>query len=344
MRWSVYGVTAIVLGCVLIAGPARAGDDEPQRREAVLHGIGQGIEALRALGGQDELVARLKEIHARLREEGAGRDGRRPEGAGAERAIVKRWLGLMRMAKDVLADTDAREMMEILEHGMHALELALEGRGDPEARRIRARAPPRARQAEALARAAELLAERGKRDGAQALAELAARFREDKERGEEGAGEKAAERAGLAQRLDILRLAVRILQERERGDAVDLLRRAIHSGELMMQGREDDEARRIIERTPPLPELARVLHMASELWMEAGHESKAAALERLARYYGQRAEGHDVAWGAEPDAERPADRPAPEREHLEALHHKMVELQKQLEQIQRQLRALSGEK
>ncbi|MFH1921396.1 MAG: M56 family metallopeptidase, partial [Planctomycetota bacterium] len=59
--------------------------------------------------------------------------------------------------------------------------------------------------------------------------------------------EEHGEREVLAQRLEALRTALPALREAERGDAVELVERAIHAGEVTLEGRKDDEAHQIRE-------------------------------------------------------------------------------------------------
>jgi hypothetical protein len=100
---------------------------------------------------------------------------------------------------------------------------------------------------------------------------------------------EADEKRALARRIEVLGMAHHAAREADRKDAAELLERAMHSGKLLLAGRDDAEARAILERTPPLAELARLAKQGSDFWAEHGHESKAAALKELASFYAERA-------------------------------------------------------
>ena len=77
-------------------------------------------------------------------------------------------------------------------------------------------------------------------------------------------------------------MALPALKEANRADAVELLARAIRSREVMLEGRRDEEGRKIRERAPSRGNLAEVLMLASRLWREFGHAEKSAAVGNLA--------------------------------------------------------------
>ena len=106
-----------------------------KRLAGILRGLVNGIEALHALGGHEEVVAHLKHLVADLKAKHAKTGKRREREEPSERQMVKHWIELMHMAHDVLRESKRHEAAEILEHGVHALELALAGRKDDEAKR-----------------------------------------------------------------------------------------------------------------------------------------------------------------------------------------------------------------
>ncbi|HUT88915.1 MAG TPA: M56 family metallopeptidase [Thermoguttaceae bacterium] len=106
----------------------------------------------------------------------------------------------------------------------------------------------------------------------------ARRDRQRPERGERPGGE----REFLRHQIEVLRLAMNALREAERGDAVELVERAIRAAEVTLEGRRDDEARQIREHAPPPPELAEILGMAADLWRKFDKPEKAEEVARLA--------------------------------------------------------------
>ena len=104
------------------------------------------------------------------------------------------------------------------------------------------------------------------------------RERQRPERGER----PGSEREFLRHRIEVLRLAMHALREAERGDAVELVERAIRAAEVTLEGRRDDEAHAIREHAPPPPELAEVLGMAADLWRKFDKPDKAEEVARLA--------------------------------------------------------------
>jgi hypothetical protein len=99
-------------------------------------------------------------------------------------------------------------------------------------------------------------------------------------------GDRAqSEREAALHQLEVMRIAMHALLEAERGDAAELLERAIHSREVNLEGRRDEEARAIRERAPGLGEQTEILLHAADLWDEFGHEKKAALVRELGRQF-----------------------------------------------------------
>ncbi|MDA1194864.1 MAG: hypothetical protein O2894_06735 [Planctomycetota bacterium] len=318
--------------------------------EQLAHDLWTGIQALERIGGHEELkrgmLELLDQVKHRMHEE--SKQGE----PGSERAIVKKWLGVMGMAKKVLVRAERHDAAHVVEHGMHALELALEGRRDADAMKVRDAAPSRPEQARALFLAAEILADHGERKQAGAVAELAERFQGA---GERGSREKSVERAegqelsALRGRVETIRLAVPILREYEKRELAEHLERAIHTGELMLAERNDDEARAVYARTPSLAQLAEILHYASELWRKAGHGDRAERVGDLAAYYRQRHGANQQEEHAAGEREGPGEREErgehgehedEQAEAMERLAAQMQALHAQLEAMQRQLKEL----
>lgn len=341
MRHGFKVLVAVVM--LLACGAVRAGEgrEDAERNEEIARGLMKGIDALQALGGHEESVAKLKHLLQQVKQRQGG------EAQQAETKAARHALECLGLATKVLAEAGRKDAAEVAEHGALALRMALDGRKDPEASEVRRSAPARAQQAEALLLAAELLAHKGKADPAETLARLGrswqakaggAREHEGEER-EEGAGEdEAREREALAERVEVLRIAMHGAREAERKEAIEILERAIHTGELLLAGRQDAEARAVYERTPPLPMLARVLHMCAGLWREFGHEKKAARVAALSEYYAARAQdqAEDEEDGDDDDGED-GEHEDHEREEFEEIHAQLRRLRAELEELRRAL-------
>ncbi len=166
------------------------------------------------------------------------------------------------------------------------------------------------------------------------------------------------ERRALRHRVATIRMAVPML--RENGDArlVGILERAILTGDLMLAGREDDEARKAYERTPNLGELAEILHHAARLAERFKKHDRAERIMDLSRYYGNRwrqersrSERPERSRSERPErsrSERPEQSP-PHRggrveghdEHIEELRRELHEVRRHLEELQRALEQLA---
>jgi hypothetical protein len=88
------------------------------------------------------------------------------------------------------------------------------------------------------------------------------------------------EREGYAQ---ALRFAHAAMRETERGEAVELVERALHAQELKQADRRDEEAREIMERAPRPQQLARIFAEASRLYRDLNKPDRADICERWAR-------------------------------------------------------------
>jgi len=91
-----------------------------------------------------------------------------------------------------------------------------------------------------------------------------------------------SEREVVLHQLEVMRMALPALKEAERGDAVELLTLAIRAREMMLERRNDEEARRVRERAPNREQLIEILSMASKLWREFDNADKSVAIGRLA--------------------------------------------------------------
>ncbi len=159
-----------------------ARSNETEHLHNVLEGLERGMGALRELGRHEELEA-LERVAHDVRQELQGRrehpqrDRQRAHRSENEREVAQHQLEIMRMAMPALREGERRDAAELLEHAIHARELALEGRRDDEARHIRETAPNRGQLSEILGLASRLWGEFGHEERAHAVGELAEQMR-----------------------------------------------------------------------------------------------------------------------------------------------------------------------
>ncbi len=147
----------------------------------------------------------------------------------------------MRYAVEALVEADRHDAADLLERVMHARELVLEGRRDPEALRIRENAPGWGRQVELLKFAAGFLREFRRKEQAAAVDDLAERIRNHHDGDREGRDARGHERRATRERDEPRRAnaerheaAMRRIERLERGltelaEAVKALRRELRS-------------------------------------------------------------------------------------------------------------------
>ena len=161
----------------------------------VLEGLERGMEALRAIDRNEELQAleRVAQgVRRRLEGLQEGRDRpqrerrRERRGEGNEREMAMHQLEIMRLAMPALREGERRDAADLLEHAIHARELALEGVRNEKAQKVRESAPNRAQLAEILGLSSRLWREFGNKERAQAVGKLAEQLsaRVRRERGE----------------------------------------------------------------------------------------------------------------------------------------------------------------
>jgi len=223
------------------------------------------------------------------RERGQAKD--RPEQPKSEREVAIHQLEVMRMALAALKEANRGEAAELLTLAIRAREMMLEGRRDDEAHTVREKAPNRGQLAEILSMAARLWREFGKPDKGAAVGQLAekmAAVRRPRASERERRGDGERERRGESERdvvlrqIKIMRYALHALAEADKKDAADLLERAIHSRELALEGRRDEEAVRIREGTPSRGAQIEILMFAERILKELGQTERAVAVGRLA--------------------------------------------------------------
>lgn len=133
-------------------------------QEEILHGLEQGMVALRKLGRHEELEM-LERVANEVR-----------EGENPERQEAHHQLEIMRSGVHALLEAGRKDTAELLELAILARELKLEGRRGEEAQAIFKRAPDRAQQAEILKYASDLWLKFGHETKAKKLAELSERI------------------------------------------------------------------------------------------------------------------------------------------------------------------------
>jgi len=129
--------------------------------------------------------------------------------------------------------------------------------------------------------------------------------------------------------MDTLRFAKKALAEAEKRDAVDLVERAIHARELALSGRRDEEAMRIIEKSPADEQLAKLLFLAAELWQGFKQPERAERCEELGRILLERA-GHGM-----PERAGAMERIERLEQRLERMEHMLHELLSRMEKESR---------
>ena len=325
----------------LFTADVRAGEDRdgrPHDVERIIEGLEHGVEALQAMKGQEELAGRLQRLLGHLRERKAARDE-----LNQELATARRWLELFHLAHDVLQGAERDDHADVAKRARESLQMMVRGRRDEEAKRVHERRPTSAQQGDALLLAAEILADQGKAKRARMLAELGRHFQGKRREGENA--ERRAYLEGLKRRVAAMRVAVKAFAEADRQDLVKQITRAIHTGELLLEGRDDEEAQQVYDRTPNLGQLAELLGYASHLWSKFGDEERAAQCKEVSRYYVSR-------WNAQRRERKAAQRHEEELEEeeqlekaeideqertLKRLYIQMQEMYEQLEKMKRQL-------
>ncbi len=287
-----------------------------------------------------------REREERERSEAEKRErGERP----TERDILQHQLEVFKIALHGLMEAEKKDAADVLKRAIRAREVTLEGRRDEEAHVIRERAPSRGQLAEILALSSKVWREFNNEDKAAAVGRAAEEFarrpgeREGhREREQHEARERAErpnEREVAKRQLEVMRTALPALREGERGDAVELLERAIRGYEVMLEGRRDDEAHMIRERMPSRGQLAEILMLASKLWREFDNKDKAEVAEELARVFAAEGKRERERPGKERREVAERERPRTDGRSPE-LVRRHQELEEQAQDIKRALEGL----
>lgn len=124
------------------------------------------------------------------------------------------------------------------------------------------------------------------------LKEYVAKLEAQRER-ERAKAAKAApksEREVVEHRLEILRLAMKGLMEKDAIDAASLVEHRIHMYELALAGRRDEEAKKVRETCPSPEQMVAPLKKAGVIWKGFGKEEKARLCWGLAEQYQEQAQ------------------------------------------------------
>ena len=189
----------------------------------------------------------------------------------------------MRIALPALRQANRADAAELLTLAIRAAEMMLEGRTDDETQAVREKAPNREQLAEILSMVARLWREFGRAEKGAVVGQLAeqmAAVRRPRASEREDRGE--SERDVVLRQIKIMRYALHALAEAEKKDAADLLERAIHSRELTLEGRRDEEAVRIRDGAPSHGSQIEILMLAERILKELDQTERAVAVGRLA--------------------------------------------------------------
>lgn len=291
--------------------------------EEILHGLECGMVALEKLGRREELKM-LERVADDVRREMAGR--RKEKRARSEKEIGLQQIEVMRLAMKAVLEADRKDTAEILEHAIHARELALEGRRDEKAMKIRESAPELGIQVEILFYAADLWDEFGHEGKAARVRELAGQFRMKLERrkGDLDHGEK--ERDQARRRIEIMKSALAVLREAGKEDAAHILKRATQARIVILEGMEGEEANIVRERNPALKNQVEALGLASRLCHERGNDEKARTIGTLA----------EQMWAEQ--KRKDAKALDAEERHIRELEEKMRRMEREIEELKQALR------
>lgn len=174
---------------------------KPQDVESIIRGLEQGMIALDKMGGQSRLIKALREQAQRVKKEFAhgedthGRTQQRAaQGAQARRvAAFKRQLQVKVWAAEAIATTGNKKGAELMRNAVRADKIRLERRRDEEARKAYESAPDRGAQIELLNWASKIWAEKGDKKRSQACAEVAASYKQRRDRERESANNRERE-------------------------------------------------------------------------------------------------------------------------------------------------------
>ena len=280
---TVLVLALLLLGTAAWAAPERkTGGNEKE----IIQGLKAGIGALSALGRHDEaehLERVLKEYLGKLE----AKKARAKAGPKSEIEVVRWRIGVLRIAMKGLLEKDAIDAASLVEHRIHMYELALEGRKDEEAKKIRESAPKPEAMVNPLRKAGEIWKEFGHEVEAKKCHDLAIQYHEQAKKHAARKKPGATEKDMLRRHMEILRIARHGLLEAEKKDAAHRIEQVLHVYELAIEGQRE-KALKAREKAPNSGQLTELLFHASKIWAKFGHEKKAADCEELGKLYQQR--------------------------------------------------------
>ncbi len=287
------------------------GNENPKRKKSggnqaeILNGLKAGAASLRALGRLDE-AERLEGLAADIRKKAAIAE-KRAHGSKNEREVAMGQIKIMRAAMQGLIAADREDLAAMIEHTIHAQELALEGVRNKKAVKVRETAPSLGQRVELLNFAARKLRDAGKKEQASAVGKFAeqlmVRLRAQQKRGSEGEkreGQRkereegaSKERQVAAGQIELMQVALVALREGDRKDSAELLNRAIQARLIRLKSLKGEEAKYVLEREPKPGQVIEVLQLASRLWREFGNQKNTAVVRNLAEQLAAGNSGRD---------------------------------------------------
>lgn len=280
-------------GILLLATPAVAQSKKDERLANLIERLEVGMSALEELGQRDALEM-VQRIANELREKRAALRGRPSREENDEIRTVRNRLKVMRTAVEAFVKVNRHDAAELVEYAMHARELAIEGRRDEEANRIRERAPNRGQLAETLGAAAKLYRKWDMPDRAEALADLSETYAKQwkrQQRATERERESGESLESLATRVEIIRMARAAFAETGDKKNAKVLEGVIHYGELLLEGVSGERLSKAAKAIPSKGNLVEYMSWASHKYGEWGHEKRAASCRKLAEYYARQLRG-----------------------------------------------------
>lgn len=152
-----------------------------------------------------------------------------------------------------------------------------------------------------------------------------------------------SEREAALRNLKIMRYAVEALAESQHPDAADLVERALRVREMALEGRRDEEARRMRASSPDAAQLVELLAMAGEILQDKGRSERAAAVGQLSRQLHERLR-RDRARPRATDRRDGADRLQRFMERVETLEQRLTGIERMMERLQDAIEALNRDR
>ncbi len=136
------------------------------------------------------------------------------------------------------------------------------------------------------------------------------------------------EREIAERQIEALRLALDVLRDEGRIEAIELGERAIHAREVALERRRDPEARDIRQRSPGRERIIDLMNLAQELYRRIGAEDRAEMVDRLTDELWSRGRDRQRGRADRERRERPGGRNEPIAHQIEIMqlaHHALLE-------------------